>query len=92
VPPIIVEDAVQKIKIRICGKDFDVPSDNSILRAFQHLGKIRAFTEFCWNGDCMNCKVDYRLPNGELRSGLACRIPVQPGMEILKIYSVFIKF
>jgi NADH dehydrogenase/NADH:ubiquinone oxidoreductase subunit G len=91
-PRIIIEDAAGMVKIRVLGSEYEVPCDTSVLRAFQHLAKIRAFTEFCWNGDCMNCKIDYRTPKGAPRHGLACSVPVQEGMQVTKVYSPFIKF
>ncbi len=91
-PRIIIEDEAEKVKIRVFGSEYEVPCGTSVLRTFQHLGRIRAFTEFCWNGDCMNCKIDYRTRRDEPRSGLACNIPVQGGMQVTKIHSVFIKF
>jgi NADH dehydrogenase/NADH:ubiquinone oxidoreductase subunit G len=91
-PRIIIEDAAGKVKIRVFGREYEVPCDTSVLRAFQHLGKIRAFTEFCWNGDCKNCRIDYLTPRGAPRTGLACSVPVQEKMQVTRIYSVFIKF
>ena len=89
---VLIEEAGKKITIRVFDREYEVPSDTSVLRAFQHLGSIRAFTEFCWNGDCVNCKIDYRTRRGAPHSGLACNIPVQEGMRVTKIYSIFIKF
>ena len=91
-PSVILEDEFEKLKIRAFGKEYKVPRDTSVLRAFQHLGAVRAFTEFCWNGDCMTCKIDYRTRRGKSRSDLACRIPVEEGMQVTKLYSVFLKF
>lgn len=92
-PGVVVEADIVLVKIKILGRDYDVPGDISLLRAFQHLEAIRAYTEFCWNGDCISCKIDYKTPDGkQKREILSCRVPVEAGMEVTKVYSVFLKF
>jgi len=40
------------------------------------------YGDYCWNGECTNCQIWYRTDEGDLKSALACRLYVQPGMEI----------
>lgn len=90
--PLQFEDESPQTTIKILGKNCQVPEGESVLRGLQRLGAIRAYTEFCWNGDCVNCKIDYLTPKGEKRNGLACRVMSEKGLEVTRIYSVFIKF
>jgi len=42
------------------------------------------YGEFCWNGDCANCRI--WLENTETEKPiLACRTKVQAGMKIVKM-------
>jgi hypothetical protein len=38
--------------------------------------------DYCWNGECTNCQIWYRADDGEIKSALACRLYVKPGMII----------
>ena len=38
--------------------------------------------DYCWNGDCSNCLVSYEDVSGEIRSAMACRMYVRPGLII----------
>jgi hypothetical protein len=90
--PVTIRDENEKVTIRILGVEYEVPRRESLLRGFQTLNAIRAFTEFCWNGDCVNCKVDYLTKKGEKRVGvLSCRVMAEEGLEITRVYSPFIK-
>lgn len=77
------------IKIRILGKQVEVPENNRLLRCFQYLSLATiSYGDFCWNGECTNCQIWYR-PSGNDRADekpvLACRQEVIEGMEITRL-------
>jgi hypothetical protein len=41
--------------------------------------------DYCWNGDCTNCLVWYRTEGGDIKSALACRMYVRPGLVITDV-------
>ncbi|MFY9553281.1 MAG: hypothetical protein WAV47_01040 [Blastocatellia bacterium] len=71
------------IEIEVCRNRAMVPENNKLLRCFQYM-KMDAVSvgEYCWNGDCTNCQIWYEAENGEIKSALACRLYVRPGMII----------
>lgn len=76
------------IVIEILGKKVEVPENNKLLRCFQYLSiETISFGDFCWNGDCNNCQVWYRLNDKETneRTTLACRTKVSEGMVIIRL-------
>lgn len=79
----VFEPFERLIKINILGEAERVPERNSILRCLQFLhmdGISRG--EFCWNGDCLNCKVWIRNGDKE-KAVIACRTDAADGMEIV---------
>jgi hypothetical protein len=71
------------IEIEICSHSALVPENNRLLRCFQFIrSESVSLGDYCWNGDCTNCKVWYEAENGESRSALACKLYVRPGMVI----------
>jgi hypothetical protein len=76
------------VEIEICNQNARVPENNKLLRCFQYL-KMDAVSvgDYCWNGDCINCQVWYRADDGEVKSALACRLYVRPGMVITGLSS-----
>lgn len=89
---VVFEDERPLVEIEILGETHAVPGKESLLRGLQTLGAIRAYTEFCWNGDCVNCKVDCVTPKGEKRAGvLSCRVMAERGMRVTRLYSPFLK-
>lgn len=74
------------VEILICEATAEVPENNKLLRCFQF---IRAETvsvgEYCWNGECTNCRVWYKTDTGETKSALACRMYVEPGLIITQL-------
>ncbi len=68
-------------EIRIGGKDFLVPENNTLLRVLQHLAAEISCRRFCWTGDCHSCLFSYRSGNAE-KKDLACRFKVKEGMEV----------
>jgi NADH dehydrogenase/NADH:ubiquinone oxidoreductase subunit G len=81
----IFEPFEQLIEIEILGKIRAVPENNSLLRCLQFLSmETVSYGEFCWNGDCANCRI--WLENTETEKPiLACRTKVQTGMKIVKM-------
>ncbi|MCU0253352.1 MAG: hypothetical protein MUE47_02320 [Acidobacteria bacterium] len=51
------------LKISVVGRTVQVPDNNTLLRGLQSVapdGISRG--RFCWNNECGNCRVYYRLP------------------------------
>ena len=73
------------VKITILGKDFQVPENNSLLRAFQYLApEAVSYGRFCWNEDCQYCRVNYDTGEGtQERKAISCKLMVQDGMRVL---------
>ena len=71
------------VEIEVCRHLSMVPENNKLLRCFQYM-KMDAVSigDYCWNGDCTNCQIWYRAEGGEIKSALACRLYVRPGMVI----------
>ena len=72
-------------EIEICGKKFEVPENNSILRCLQYLEmESISMADLCWNGECLNCQV--WVKNGDKEKALiACRANAAEGMEITRL-------
>jgi NADH dehydrogenase/NADH:ubiquinone oxidoreductase subunit G len=72
------------VKIKILGKDFEVPEGNILLRAFQFLApEDVALGRFCWNEECQYCRIEYSAaPGAPDRKALACKTVVQEGMSV----------
>jgi hypothetical protein len=71
------------VEIEVCRNKALVPENNKLLRCFQYIRMDRvSIGDYCWNGDCTNCQVWYRAEDGEIKSALACRLYVRPGMVI----------
>lgn len=81
----IFEPFERLVEINICGSKRRVPENNSILRGLQFLEmESVSLGDFCWNGDCLNCKV--WLKNGDKEKAvIACRTDVYDGMEIVRM-------
>ncbi|HEY5599813.1 MAG TPA: 2Fe-2S iron-sulfur cluster-binding protein [Candidatus Manganitrophaceae bacterium] len=79
------------LKITILEKVHYVPEDN-LIWIFQDLGLIRFSNQFCWNGECKNCPVTFKLTSdgGEITER-ACRTPAQEGMIIIDMPGKFYK-
>lgn len=73
------------IEIEICGKKYEVPENNSILRCLQYLDmEAISYGDFCWNGECLNCQV--WIKNGDKEKALiACRANAFEGMQIVRL-------
>jgi len=77
----LLDNYEREILVRIGGREFLVPENNTLLRILQHLSCEISYSRFCWNGDCHNCIFAYR--SGAMdKKALACRVKVAEGMEI----------
>jgi hypothetical protein len=75
------------IAIEVLGRRVEVPERNRLLRCFQFLSiETISYGDFCWNGDCGNCRVWYREA-GEAaeRTALACRFDPRPGLVVTRL-------
>ncbi|MFV0387775.1 MAG: 2Fe-2S iron-sulfur cluster-binding protein [Pyrinomonadaceae bacterium] len=73
------------IELKINGKSFQVPENNTLLRCFQYISvESISYGDFCWNGDCLNCRVWVRTGDKE-KMLMSCRAIVEEGMEIIRI-------
>jgi len=71
------------VEIEVCRSKEMVPENNKLLRCFQYIKMDRVSVgDYCWNGECTNCQIWYRADDGEIKSALACRLYVKPGMII----------
>jgi hypothetical protein len=77
------------VQITILGRTVDVPEKNRLLRCFQYLSiNTISYGDFCWNGECTNCQVWYRMEGQDEESdrpALSCRLECQEGMEITRL-------
>ena len=81
----IFEPFEKLIEIEICGKQYEVPENNSLLRCFQYLSmQTISYGDFCWNGDCANCQV-WLENTAKDKPVLACRTQVREEMKIVKM-------
>lgn len=81
----IFEPYERLVTVNLCGREIQVPENNTILRGLQFID-IEAVSdgEFCWNGECLNCQV--WIKNGDKEKAvMSCRTNAQDGMEITKI-------
>jgi len=74
------------VTVRIEGKVFEVPENNSVLRALQFLDADMQIAKFCWNGECENCLFSYSDQSGSaVKYELACRQNTFDGMIITQL-------
>ena len=73
------------IRIRILGRDFEVPENNLLLRQMQYVAPDIGTGRYCWNGECRYCEIQYRRPGDACDlPALACRVKGQADMVITK--------
>lgn len=81
----IFEPYDRLVEIEILGEKRMVPENNSLLRCFQFLAmESISLGDFCWNGECLNCRVWLGTDLGE-KPVIACRTTVQAGMRIVRV-------
>ncbi len=74
------------VEIDVCGKRFQVPENNKILRCFQYIETDTiSVGEYCWNGDCVNCQIWYIGEDDQVKGALACKMYVQEGLVITNL-------
>lgn len=75
------------VEINVCGEICRVPENNYILRCLQFL-RVEEISagDFCWNGDCANCRIWIANEAGESEKPvLACRTIVAESMKIVRL-------
>jgi len=83
----IFEPYEKLIEIEILGRTINVPENNSILRSLQFVEmESVSYGDFCWNGECLNCRVTIRNDDKE-KDVMACRTDVKHGMSIISVSS-----
>jgi len=82
----LFESFEELIEIDLCRNRTKVPENNKLLRCFQFLNMDAvSIGDYCWNGDCTNCQIWYESEDGEVKSALACRMYVRPGLVITAV-------
>jgi hypothetical protein len=76
--------------IFIFGKEFQVPNNINLLRAFHYITKFYDEYEIklekhCWGGTCENCKSVFEDNQLGTAEGLACQMDVEEYLQIKKI-------
>ena len=73
------------VALEVLGRRVEVPERNRLLRCFQFLSiETISYGDFCWNGDCTNCRFWYR-EGGQDRTALACRFDVREGLVVTRL-------
>ncbi len=75
------------VEIELLGRRARVPERNTLLRGFQYLSlRTISYGDFCWNGDCANCRFWYR-EEGEAqeKTALACRFTARDGLTVTRL-------
>lgn len=82
----LFETFEELVEIEVCLSRAKVPENNKLLRCFQYI-KMDSVSvgDYCWNGECTNCQIWYQGENCEIKSALACRLYVWPGMVITEL-------
>ena len=81
----IFEPFDKLVEIEICGARCEVPENNFLLRCFQYLSmETVSYGDFCWNGDCANCRVWLEDSDKE-KPVLSCSTKVSEGMKIVRM-------
>ena len=81
------------VKVTVVGRTVEVPDNNTLLRGLQSVapdGISRG--RFCWNNECGNCRVYYRLPGDAAdRKGRGCCLLVTDELALTTL-STELKF
>jgi hypothetical protein len=83
-PTTLFRPFTRLVKIKILGREFEVPENNPLLRCFQYLApEAISYGRFCWNEECQYCRISFDLGDGTAsRSAISCKLMVQDGMRI----------
>lgn len=82
----IFEPYEKLIEIEVLGRRMMVPENNSILRGLQFVEmESVSYGDFCWNGECLNCRVAVKDQSGKERTVIACRTNAEPGMTVISL-------
>jgi hypothetical protein len=87
-PPVrgsdLFEPFERLLTLRVLGKEGRVPENNVLLRGLQYLDPDEvSYGDFCWNGDCLNCRVTLRRCAVQ-EEALSCQTVVREGDEIVE--------
>lgn len=83
--PELFEPYDRLIEVKVLGKRVRVPDNNTILRCLQYLSlETVSYSDLCWNGECLNCKVWVKKGEGE-KTLVGCTTKAEEGMQILRI-------
>lgn len=80
--------AIEKkmVKIYIMGKEYEVPSSLTIMKALEYAGYRFIRGSGCRGGVCGACATVYRLPDSyKINVGLACQTVIEPNMYLTQI-------
>ena len=75
------------ISITVRGKQFSVPENQILLRAFQYLcPDTIPYGRYCWNEECQYCRVSVVRPGGErISQALSCKLLAEEGLEVVEL-------
>ncbi|RLI36866.1 4Fe-4S ferredoxin, partial [Candidatus Bathyarchaeota archaeon] len=78
--------AESKVKIYVMGKEYDVPSNLTIMKAMEYIGYRFVRGAGCRGGFCGACATVYRMKDEyKLKMALACQETVQNEMYLAQI-------
>ena len=75
------------IPITVKGKQFQIPENQILLRAFQYLcPETIPFGRYCWNEECQYCRVIIRKPGSDkISQALSCKLMAEEGLEVVEL-------
>ena len=75
------------ISIAVRGKQFQIPENQILLRAFQYLcPETIPFGRYCWNEECQYCRVIIRKPGSDkISQALSCKLMAEEGLEVVEL-------
>lgn len=84
------ENEIEKVSIQIDEKEYKVPKNINLLRAFHYLSLTTDDFEFtiklhCWNGNCENCTCIFDDVQIGAVEGLSCLMTIDEDMKILQL-------
>jgi hypothetical protein len=85
-PSTLFRPYTRLLKIKILGREVEVPENNPLLRCLQYLApEAVSYGRFCWNEDCQYCRVTFDQGEGTPpRAGLSCKLMPKEGMRIVE--------